>query len=179
LEKNEAIWKWGYKFRIVNNSFSQEDRQKILELLYCGEPANDMLAFEIIRYSEDFSFFKFSLMGLLFSKTMDYGFFCEEVSEYFKPILGFNQLQFLKNYSIRLYDKTKGCNTYKFERLFTLSEISSILYFLVKRGDISPEAYLVYPNKEHPKREEVVDLLIDRIKMRQIFLFYIQTKWIV
>jgi len=135
--------------------------EKILNLLHTKEPANDLLSFEIIKQLEDSSAFKIPLMGLLLCETLKKTSMKNEILEYLKPTLTANQKRFLSNASSRNLNKVRGRYNRNFEKYFSITEISNILYFLVHRDKVSPDVYLAFPNKEHSKREEMVDLLIE------------------
>lgn len=160
-------------------------KEKILELLYSGESANDLLAFEIIKQLEDKKAFYFPLVSLCMV-TRD-AIFQENIYEYLEPVLHQKHKEYVtlfqkKNKNKRigrgiaallgnLYGKSNLTFLYsgnkKIKDFFLPEEVSELLFFFARRTGEGTIRYFDFNDDKsnHPKRMEVLNLHLNKLKI--------------
>jgi len=132
----------------------KEEQQKILDLFYSNEHANDLLVFEILKQRKNDQFSILLLNSLILaSKRL---VFKEEIYKYIRA-------NFSKKYhlGIRLLNvKRYGHFAIKpllsmLEPAFSKIEKLELFYRYTKRTGKGHDVFLIVDNREHPKRKEI------------------------
>jgi len=164
--------------------FNNTQQQKILELLYTGEPANDLLAFEIIKQlkvDNEFYLTMICLAMIIEDRTL-----ISEILQYLSTSLTPQHKAYLILFDLEKPPHKKGFGHglttlfvrqlkeipflykegKKIEDYFSKQEISELIFFNAKRTGKGSEAFFENNEDEclHPKRVEMLNLYLEKRK---------------
>jgi len=132
----------------LSRNYTQQSEEKLLELFYSNEHANDLLSFEIIKHLEDEEFSISMLISLILAtkspafKKDVYKYICENFPE--KYHLGF-RLVALKRYIPSAIQHLVSLLKPAFSKL----EILEFFYRIIKRRGKGHDVFLIVDNGEH------------------------------
>jgi len=147
-----------------------QNEQKILELLYTGEPANDLLAFEMIKHLEKDKMLLIALFCIQWSiKNRE---LIESINNFLDKDICLKKFSYRERYLIKSFiiDKLSRNEYLNLRGHLSNQAILDILFLLIKRGrgrkrirendDLDLiKFFLIYDDGGHPKRKFVVDKL--------------------
>jgi len=140
-----------------NNSSEQ---QKILELLYSGKHANDLLAFELLQHVEDKSPFFLPFVATLFSYQNEEA--SKKYFDFIKPNLNENQQLFIK--SVIREGRLDWDGWAHYLKTFNEGQLKELAYISFKRTGFGFIPFLILDNGEHPSRREVFEGMLKRFQ---------------
>ena len=138
----------------MNENIKQQ-KGKILELLYSGNAASDLLAFELIQHIEDNSSFVLPFMGVLFTPTSQR--MSIQTLDLLQPFITREQLGYFKK-------RPNGIKNFylreSYLAYFTEKELAEIAYMTVRRKGFGIHAFLIFDDGSHPNRSIIFDILL-------------------
>ena len=147
---------------------SNSRQQKILELLYSGNAANDLLAFEFIQHVEyDKDFFFLPFLAAILNPTGKED--VEKYLDYVTPKLSEDQLTFVNAVIQEGYCDWEGWQYY--QKLFSNEQLLKLIYITIRRTGNGHYPFLILDNREHPDRRLVFESLKKTFKNTKFLSF--------
>jgi len=145
------------------------NQQKVIEFLHSGDPANDLLAFEMIKYVE---LNKTLMIALIYiQKVTNVKQIKRDLSNFFSKDTNhrLNLNPELESIKSELESERFFYPSYtNLRKYFSHNETLDFLFFLAMRYRHLgfAERFLIHDNGEHPKRNLIVDILMTSQKQK-------------
>jgi len=162
-------------------------KEKILDLLYTGESANDLLVFELIKQMEDKKAYYLPLIYLMLDSFGSE--FSENILKFLKPVISSRHRKCIEKIDDLMETGLLHSVFLFFRRInpsfiskpvivdfFSNSELTELSYFHIKRTGDGMPYFFYFDEGHHSKRTEIFDLYLKEIHTRALILYYFSSK---